>query len=370
MLTSWKRDPLTSLRAKITLLVFGALIAISLIAVAASFSVNKLETASTKRVVFNYPSEPGGAVTAQRPREPLPYTLALIQPFAPMWLVILSYAGLIVGGSVTVSVLVANMIVRPLVILETAIESVNPEGFIPKIAEKGLGEDLATAQLLNRLSDRLKSTMESRMRLVAAAGHDLRTPMTRMRLRAEFMADDDERDVWLSDLAEMEHIAESAIKLVQEEASAAEQQVVEIDELVSDLVTELRSIGHDVDMIGTRHATVLGSGLSLKRALSNLMVNASTHGGGCRVTVGRIDGYAVIDIVDDGPGIPEDMIGRAFEPFFRAAPARGKDVPGAGLGLAIVKEIINRHRGRITLSNRRPHGLYQQVLLPLVELED
>jgi signal transduction histidine kinase len=363
-------DPLTSLRAKITLLVFGAMVAISLIAVAASFSVSKLEGASAPRTVFNLPGPGGAPITTGIPREPLPYTLALIQPFAPLWVIVLGYATLIVGGSATVAILVANMIVRPLNILQTAIESVNPQGFIPRIAESGLGEDLATAKLLNRLSDRLQSTMESRMRLVAAAGHDLRTPITRMRLRAEFISDDEERDVWLNDLSEIEHIAESAITLVQEEVSPDEQQLVEIDELVREIVRELRSIGHNVLLDRAVRADVVGSPLSLKRALSNLMVNAATHGHGCRVSVGRMDGNAVIEVLDSGPGIPEEMLGRAFEPFFRASPARGKAVPGAGLGLAIVKEIINRHRGRITLSNRTPHGLFQQVLLPLAEIEE
>jgi signal transduction histidine kinase len=363
-------DPLTSLRAKITLLVFGAMVAISLIAVAASFSVSKLEGASAPRTIFNLPGPGGTPITTGIPWEPLPYTLALIQPFAPLWVIVLGYATLIVGGSATVAILVANMIVRPLNILQTAIESVNPQGFIPRIAESGLGEDLATAKLLNRLSDRLQSTMESRMRLVAAAGHDLRTPITRMRLRAEFISDDEERDVWLNDLSEIENIAESAITLVQEEVSPDEQQLVEIDELVREIVRELRSIGHNVLLDRAVRADVVGSPLSLKRALSNLMVNAATHGNGCRVSVGRMDGNAVIEVLDSGPGIPEEMLGRAFEPFFRASPARGKAVPGAGLGLAIVKEIVNRHRGRITLSNRTPHGLFQQVLLPLAEIEE
>jgi Signal transduction histidine kinase len=363
-------DPLSSLRAKITLLVFGAMVAISLIAVAASFSVSKLEKASPQRIAFNLPGPDGIPFTAGIPGEPLPYTLALIQPFAPLWVIVLGYSILIVVGSATVSLLVANMIVRPLNILENAIESVNPQGFIPKISESGLGEDLATAQLLNRLSDRLQSTMESRMRLVAAAGHDLRTPITRMRLRAEFIADDEERETWLNDLSEIENIAESAITLVREEIEPDDHQIVEVDELIREIVRELRSIGHNVQLDRAVSVDVIGSPLSLKRAFSNLMVNAATHGKGCRVSVGRLDGHAVVEIIDSGPGIPEEMLSRAFEPFFRASPAREKSVPGAGLGLAIVKEIINRHRGRIALSNRTPHGLFQQVLLPLAEVEE
>jgi signal transduction histidine kinase len=358
---------MNALRAKIAVLVLGAIVAISLIAVAAAFSVSKLEAADKSRVVFNYPV--AGAPAMMAPHEPLPYTLALIQPFAPIWLVVLCYSMLIVGGAVVVALLVANMIVRPLLILENAIEAVNPEGFIPRISETGLGEDLATAKLLNRLSDRLKATMESRMRLVAAAGHDLRTPMTRMRLRAELIPDTKNRDRWLTDLSEMEHIAESAISLVREEVAKDEEQIVELDYLVVDLVEELQAIGHDVGLVSASPVSVIGSYLGLKRALNNLIVNAATHGGGCRVTVGRIEGYAVVDVVDDGPGIPDDLIAHAFEPFFRATPARGKNVPGAGLGLAIVKGIVNRHRGRITLTNRQPHGLYQQVLLPLAEVD-
>jgi signal transduction histidine kinase len=358
---------MNALRAKIAVLVLGAIVAISLIAVAAAFSVSKLEAADKSRVFFNYPT--AGAPTVVAPHEPLPYTLALIQPFAPIWLVVLCYSLLIVGGAVVVALLVANMIVRPLLILENAIEAVNPEGFIPRISETGLGEDLATAKLLNRLSDRLKATMESRMRLVAAAGHDLRTPMTRMRLRAELIRDAKDRDRWLTDLAEMEHIAESAISLVREEVAKDEEQIVELDYLVVDLVQDLQAIGHDAGLVSASPVSVIGSHLSLKRALNNLVVNAATHGGGCRVTVGRIEGYAVVDVVDDGPGIPDDLIAHAFEPFFRAAPARGKNVPGAGLGLAIVKGIVNRHRGRITLTNRQPHGLHQQVLLPLAEVD-
>ena len=369
---SWSLDPLISLRAKITLLVFGAMIAISLTAVAASFSVSKFENAKAALLAVNLPGVPAGhAVLGPRP-DPLPYTLALLQPLAPLWVFVLGYSTLIVVGSSTVSILVANMIVRPLNIIERAIESVNPQGFIPRIVENGLGEDLATAQLLNRLSERLQATMESRMRLVAAAGHDLRTPMTRMRLRAEFIADDEEREVWLNDLSEIEDIAESAITLVQEEVSPEDQQIVSVDVLVSEIVQELRSIGHDVTLVQAARADVIGTPLSLKRAFTNLMVNAATHGGGCRVAVGRTEDNVnvIVEIVDDGPGIPPDMIGRAFEPFFRATPAREKRTPGAGLGLAIVKEIVNRHRGRISLTNRVPRGLYQQVLLPVVDVED
>ena len=106
---------------------------------------------------------------------------------------------------------------KPLALLESAAESVSPDGILPALAERGPAEVRATAAAINSLSARLKRAIESRMRLVAAAGHDFRTPLTRMRLRAEFVTDDEERALWLKDIDELERIADSAIQLVREE---------------------------------------------------------------------------------------------------------------------------------------------------------
>lgn len=127
---------------------------------------------------------------------------------------------LIILGSTAISIFAASKIIRPLQLLEDAIGRIGADGVLPPIPETGSGEVRVTAQALNTLSSRLKTAMESRMRLVAAAGHDLRTPMTRMRLRAEFIADDEERQKWFDDLEELDAIADSAIRIVREEAEA------------------------------------------------------------------------------------------------------------------------------------------------------
>jgi signal transduction histidine kinase len=204
--------------------------------------------------------------------------------------------------------------------------------------------------------------MESRMRLVAAAGHDLRTPMTRMRLRAEFLGDS-ERQKWLADLTELDHIADSAISLVREETTVEEQNPIRLDLLLSEVVAELSELGMDLSLGNVEAAEAVIRPLSLKRALRNLLVNAATHGKGATITLINSGAVARIEILDRGNGIPDDLLERAIEPFFRADPLRSPR--GAGLGLAIAREIILRNGGQLTMANAPAGGLAQTVTMPI-----
>ncbi|BCP51388.1 two-component sensor histidine kinase [Kaistia sp. 32K] len=281
------------------------------------------------------------------------------------WSILIGWMVAIVLGATAIALVIAGRLTRPLQMIESAVASVGADGVLPVLPETGSADMRATAEALNRLSARLRNAMESRMRLVAAAGHDLRTPMTRMRLRAEFL-DDDERQNWLNDLDELDRIADSAIRLVREEVEAGEREPVALDELVRRLTTELAAQGRDLSAGTLEPLQVAAAPLALTRALRNLMINAATHGGGGIVSLGREDGMAVIRITDQGPGIPDAMIERAFEPFFRVDPARRQSVPGAGLGLAIAKEIVERFGGRIAMRNGSDGGLVQEIALPLV----
>lgn len=278
---------------------------------------------------------------------------------------LVSYLSLVVLGAIVVSFFVASRILGPMRMIENALAAVGPEGVPPPIPEKGPPETRATAHALNRLSARLKSAMESRMRLVAAAGHDLRTPMTRLRLRAEFLPDDD-RAIWLRDLDELDQIADSAIRLVREEAEPGAFEPISLRRLAQDVVKEVSEIGLSASIVpGDAPALVRGQPLALKRALRNLVENAARHGGGAVVQVTQADSRAVFRVEDDGPGIPDDLLAQAFEPFFRVDAARRKVHKGAGLGLAIAREIVERNGGTIIIRNRQPHGLLQEVTLPL-----
>ncbi|WP_321338443.1 ATP-binding protein [Breoghania sp.] len=283
------------------------------------------------------------------------------------WPVFVAWLLLIVAGSGVISVLAAIKITRPLRVIEEAVESVGPNGDFPPVREDVGGSEVrATARALNRLSARLRASMESRMRLVAAAGHDLRTPMTRMRLRAEFLPEED-RQRWLSDLEELDQIADSAISLVREEIASGDEENVALAPLLASLVADVAAADLPVKLGPVADVDVHVGPLALRRALTNLIVNAATHGGGASVSLENVEGQAVIRILDEGPGIPEELIDQIFEPFFRVDLARRKTIPGTGLGMLIAREIIERFNGTIMIANRVPRGLQQTVSFPVAE---
>ncbi|WP_296742375.1 ATP-binding protein [Mesorhizobium sp.] len=283
-----------------------------------------------------------------------------VKPPRREWLVLAGWISLIVAGATAVSVYFTAVLIRPLEMLEAAVSKIGSDGMLAAVPEVGSAEVKATAHALNQLSSRLKAAMESRMRLVAAAGHDLRTPMTRMRLRAEFL--EDEREKWLHDLDELDRIADSAIRLVREEVNQDEVEPVELDRLLLDIEAEMISLGHAVSIDHLDKVSVRAGALGLRRALRNLIVNAATHGKGGTISLTAQGDQAVLAIADRGPGIPPDLLNKAFEPFFRVNPGRLQSIPGAGLGLAIAKEIIERYGGTIALENR-PGGGLQQTLV-------
>ena len=305
-------------------------------------SVAALALDDGRRLLFAFPKPPG--------------------PPQELWLGLLAWLTLVGIGVTLVALVLARRVALPFAMLEQAVASVGPDGLLPPVPEKGGAEARRMAASLNALSERLKAAMASRMRLVAAAGHDLRTPMTRMRIRAEFLSDE-ERESWLEDLDELDAIADSAIRLVQEEGEGEDHRPVELADAVRDVVKELSESGLPIKAGALVPATVVAGPLALRRALRNLLTNAATHGGGGEVRI-ETDGEERLVIEDNGPGIPDEMIGQVFEPFFRANPGRTQSIKGAGLGLAIAREIIERFGGSIEISNRPEGGLRAVLTLP------
>ena len=169
----------------------------------------------------------------------------------------------------------------------------------------------------------------------------------------------------LSDLEELDRIAESAIQLVREETQRERTQLLRVDEVITEICMDLASMKTSVTIVKMEAVTISSAPLALTRAVRILVINAATHGGGAFVTVGlEGNSTASITIDDEGPGIPEQSMSRVFEPFFRVDPARRKSGPGAGLGLAIAKEIVERHGGKLTLQTRSPKGLRQKIIFP------
>jgi signal transduction histidine kinase len=287
-----------------------------------------------------------------------------IPPMPPAEVLPLLFGWIVVGTAV-VAIVLAYRLMQPLALIEKSLAKINPSGELPMLVETGPADIRATARAINLLSSRLNSATESRMRLIAAAGHDFRMPMTRMRLRAEFL-DEPYREKFLADIEELDHIADSAIRLVHEEMPDRNGDAVRLDVLISDVIVELQELQLNVSAVGTEAVQVKAKPLSLKRAIRNLLINAATHGGGATVIVRRESRSALIEIADHGPGIPEAFLTRAFEPFFRLE--RARSMAGTGLGLAIANEIIQRNRGHLTLTNRPGGGLLQTIELPAASI--
>jgi signal transduction histidine kinase len=285
---------------------------------------------------------------------------------AKVWYGLAGWMAIITIGVIVAALAVAHQTTKQLKFLQDMAMSVGKDGVLPIVPEEGSAEIKATAKALNMMGASLKKAMDSKIRLVAAAGHDLRTPMTRMRLRAEFL-DEQERENWLHDIDEMDRIADSAIQLVQEETVGKGTELVRLNDLVRDVCIELILIKMPVAIAELDPGSVKIAPLALKRALRNLIINAATHGGGAIVSLQVHERHAVVLIDDNGPGIPEQFLDSAFEPFFRVDPARRQPIPGAGLGLAIAKEIVERQGGTLTIENRHPHGLRQTLSFDVEE---
>ena len=287
-----------------------------------------------------------------------------LPPSGGVFRLLLIWLAFIALGALVIALFVANRMVKPLVLLERAIESVGPDALLPELPITGPAEVRVAAKALNSLSGRLKVAMDSRMRLVAAAGHDLRTPITRMRLRAEFVKEDEDRMMWLKDIDELGRIADSAILLVREESGKSAPESLRLDTLIAEVVEELRTLSYDATITRSTAVLVRANRTGLSRAFRNLVINAATYGIRARVAIESAPSDATVVICDDGPGIPPDMIGQVFEPFFRANLARTKHFDGAGLGLTIANEIVQRAGGTITIENAPSRGLVQTVKLP------
>jgi len=279
------------------------------------------------------------------------------------WFALASWMSLIITGAVAIALAVTHWVARPLALLEKTASTISQSGRMAVLPETGPAEVKATAHALNRLTANLKVAMESRMRLVAAAGHDLRTPITRMRLRAEFLPDQ-EQSAWIRDLDELRRIADSSIQLVHEEVGIKSDETVRFDELAVSVVGELTATGLTIELVESTPVLIRAAPLAITRVLRNVLTNASTHGKACKVVIEARQDWAVVVIEDSGPGIPVEVIDRVFEPFFRIDPARQQVIPGAGLGLAITKEIVGRHGGEIVLTNKASGGLRQEIRFP------
>ncbi len=202
--------------------------------------------------------------------------------------------------------------------------------------------------------------------MLAVISHDLRTPLTTLRLRAEFIDDSDTKDRILATIDEMNAMIEATLAFVREEAAQEDTRIVDLTALAESVCHDLADLGNDVIFEAGESLPYPCRPVGLKRALRNVVENAARYGGNARVAIEHDDTGYRITVDDDGSGIPEPELGRVFEPFMRLEVSRNKESGGIGLGLSIVRSIVRSHGGDIMLENRAEGGLRATITLPNV----
>ncbi len=263
-------------------------------------------------------------------------------------------------------VLMARRIARPMTRLASAADRLGRGEDVPPLPTEGPPELRRTTEAFNAMRTRLKRYVEDRTRMLAAVSHDLRTPITSMRLRAEFIDNEETRTKIIETLDEMERITEATLSFVREEAVQEDTRKVDISALLESLCDDLRDLGRDVTCLQSDRLPYSCRPVALKRALRNLIENAATYGERARVRIERDQPSLEIIIEDDGPGIPEAAFEQVFAPFERLEDSRNRATGGIGLGLAIARSIIRSHGGDISLRNRAEGGLTVTVSLPSI----
>jgi signal transduction histidine kinase len=254
-------------------------------------------------------------------------------------------------------------ITRPLAELARAADAVGRGERRVPLPETGARELRDATRAFNVMQERLRRYLDSRTRVLAAMSHDLRTPLTRLRLRTEALSDESLRERFAADLEEMNAMIGSALQVFRGLDEQEPTSAVDVDTLLATLEAEFAEVGGSVSMAGRAVRPIMGRPQALKRCLTNLLSNAIKYGE--RATVTIEDGDAlVIRIADEGPGVPEADLERVFEPFFRLEQSRNSETGGIGLGLGIARDIAQSHGGSLVLENREPRGLVAVLTLP------
>ena len=263
------------------------------------------------------------------------------------------------------SVVAARRVVKPLSELSAAVDRLGPSGDDPSVPPHGPREIEGIIRAFNRMRERLRRFNEDRTRMMAAMSHDLRTPLTRLRMRIEMAQGLEDQQKMLDELDMMNGMVESILSFTRDDSKQEARSLVDLSALVEGICEDAVDAGEKVTFSGPRDVTISCRPTAMRRAISNLVDNAVKYGGKADVTLAPEAGRVVITVEDEGPGIPRSEREKVFEPFYRIGSARDPSTGGVGLGLSVTRSIVWEHGGDITLGNRKGGGLSVRVELPL-----
>ena len=275
----------------------------------------------------------------------------------------------LVASLTLIGVWAGRALASPLSAFARAAEEFSLSRSSAPLPEKGPEEIRSAARALNRMRERITNLMNDRTRMLAAISHDLRTPITRLRLRSEYIEDLTQRTQTVRDLDQMQSMLESVLSLLRSE-SAAKPTLVDVAALLQMVCEQFSDCGHAVTYLGPDRAAFVVRPDEINRAVTNLIENAIRFGTEVEVELSITDNQFVIDVSDNGPGIPDEKKAAMLEPFVRGEDARTMNgTAGFGLGLSIAQAIVTAHGGTLLLQDNRPKGLRVRLLLSNADRE-
>jgi len=289
------------------------------------------------------------------------------RPFwANSWVVTLLF---LITSVTLLSLWAARALTAPLSAFAKAAENFSVNGAAAFLPERGPEEIRSVAKALNRMRERITTLIDDRTKMLAAISHDLRTPITRMRLRAEFIDDDVHRDRMMRDLDQMRSMLESVLSFLRNDRKLEAMTLTDIASTLQLVADQFADTGHKVTYEGPEHAMATVRPDDLTRTVTNLVENSVRYGALATIRLTMTADIATIEVEDDGPGISDPRKEVMLEPFVRGDDARNmNDNTGFGLGLSIARAIVLAHGGQLSLHDRKPRGLIARVALPIGQM--
>jgi signal transduction histidine kinase len=285
------------------------------------------------------------------------------------WRLLLTLATLL-AAVLIVSYVAVRWVTRPLHVLASAADDLGRNINRPPLAEAGPIEVARAAHAFNAMQARLVHFIEERTRILAAMSHDLKTPITRMRLRAELLEDGKLREKFESDLLEMQAMVTQALDFMRGLSNGEPEQLVDVMALLETLRADNDAMGRKITIVGSVAKPLRGVPQLLKRCISNLIDNAVLYGKQAEVDVVETATELTLRIRDHGPGMPTSELESVFEPFYRLEGSRNRETGGTGLGLSIARDIARAHGGDVRLRNHEDGGLEAILRLPWSQSQD
>ncbi len=264
-------------------------------------------------------------------------------------------------------ILVIRRLVSPLRDLTGAAQRFRGGGEIPQVTARGPADIRRAIEAFNAMGARVGGLLEEKDRMLGAIGHDLRTPLASLRIRAESVEPDEERERMIATIEEMAGLLEDALSLARSGRSQEKPRVLDISALADALVEEVRELGQDVTLLDSQRAVARVRPNLLRGAIRNLIENAVKYAGAAEVRVSEDGARVAIEILDRGPGIPESHLASVQEAFVRLEESRSRETGGSGLGITLARAAAQLHGGDLVLTNREGGGLSARLWLPREE---